>query len=222
MRGACRAPAPFPALPLALLAALSGCGAYHKLTAPAVPHDVGVMPRPGQIPDSVLAAQLRKSGLVVLGTPVDRISEEGIFTPSMQLGNKQTWYSVRLEVESVAKGNLRGAKTVDLGFVPLTIVSNQRFSRLAEHEIVVQYPETQSPYGAWGTAPRLFTGERAIYLFRKCYNCVELGGVPTRGPYYKASPWVAMTWESKLPPEEWPRIVRLLNDAKKSNRERQT
>jgi hypothetical protein len=180
------------------------------------------MPRAGQIPDSLLAAQLRKSSLVVLGTPVDRVSEEGVFTPSMQLGNKQTWYSVRLEVESVAKGNLRRAKTVDLGFVPLNIVSHHRFSGLAEHEIVVQYPETQSRSGAWGAAPRLFTGERAVYLFRKCYNCVELGGVPTRGPYYKASPWVAMTWESKLPPEEWPRIVRLLNDAKKLPGERRT
>lgn len=222
MRGSPRASASFPALLVALVAALTGCGAYRKLTAPAVPYDTGTMPRVGQVPDSVLLAQLRKSGLVVLGTPVDRVSEEGVFTPWMQLGNKQTWYSVRVAVEAVAKGNLRGAKTVDLGFAPLTIVNNQRFSHLAEHEIVVQYPETQSPYGAWGGIPRLFTGERAAYLFRKCYNCVELGGVPTRGPYYKASPWVAMSWESKLPPEEWPRIVRLLNDAKQSGKERRT
>jgi hypothetical protein len=222
VRGTCRALAAFPGLIPAVLSVLTGCGAYRKLTAPAVPYAAGTMPRVGQVPDSVLLQQLRKSGLVVLGTPVDRISEEGVFTPWMQLGNKQTWYSVRVEVEAVAKGNLRGAKTVDLGFTPLNIVTNQRFSHLAEHEIVVQYPETQSPYGAWGGVPRLFTGERAIYLFRKCYNCVELGGVPTRGPYYKASPWVAMSWESKLPPEEWSRIVRLLNGAKQSGKERRT
>ena len=147
---------------------------------------------------------------MVLGTPVDRVSEEGIFTAWFQMGNKQTWYSVRVAVDSVAKGNLRGARTVDLGFTPLTLVSNQRFSGLGANEIVVQYPETQSPSGSWGEAPRLFIGERGVYLFRKCYNCVELGGVPTRGPYYKAHPWVAMTWASKLPPEEWLRVRRLL------------
>ena len=152
------------------------------------------MPRPGQVPDSTLSRLLRQSGLVVLGTPVDRVSEEGIFTAWFQMGNKQTWYSVRVAVDSVAKGNLRGARTVDLG----------------ANEIVVQYPETQSPSGSWGEAPRLFIGERGVYLFRKCYNCVELGGVPTRGPYYKAHPWVAMTWASKLPPEEWLRVRRLL------------
>ncbi|HEU5171008.1 MAG TPA: hypothetical protein VFU46_10750 [Gemmatimonadales bacterium] len=192
-------------------ALLAACGTYRKLTAPAVPHDPGLMPRVGQVPDAVLVAVLRRAGLVVLGTPVDRISEQGVFTPGMQMGNKQTWYSVRLVVDSVAKGNLGRAKTVDLGFTPLNIVSNQRFARLAKNEIVVQYPETQSPGGRWGGAPLLFAGERAVYIFRKCYYCVELGGVPTRGPYYKAHPWVAMTWASKLPPEEWPRVVRLLN-----------
>jgi hypothetical protein len=170
------------------------------------------MPRAGQVPDSVLVKLLRKSGLVVLGTPVDRISEEGVFTSWFQMGNKQTWYSVRVKVDSVGKGDLRRAKTVDLGFAPLNIVSNQRFSRLSENEIVVQYPETQSVSGTWGETPRLFIGERGVYLFRKCYYCVDLGGVPTRGPYYKAHPWVAMTWASKLPPEEWPRVVRLLGD----------
>jgi hypothetical protein len=212
VRGSSRALALAPAtLLVAFAALLAACGTYRSLRAPAVPHDAGLMPRAGQVPDSVLLKHLRQSGLVVLGTPVDRISEEGVFTPWLQLGNKQTWYSVRLVVDSVAKGNLRRAKTVDLGFTPLNIVSNQRFARLAENEIVVQYPETQSLRGFWGDAPRLFTGERAVYLFRKCYYCVELGGVPTRGPYYKAHPWVAMTWASKLPPEDWPRVVRLLN-----------
>jgi hypothetical protein len=172
------------------------------------------MPRAGQIPDSVIANLLRRSGLVVLGTPVDRVSEEGIFTSWLQMGNKQTWYSVRIAVDSVAKGNLGRAKTVDLGFTPLNVVSNQRFARLAEHEIVVQYPETQHAGGTWGDTPRLIEGERAVYLFRKCYYCVELGGVPTRGPYYKAHPWVAMTWASKLPPGDWPRVVRLLSQSR--------
>ncbi len=218
MRGSSRALALVSATLLVVFAALlAACGTYRSLRAPAVPHDTGIMPRAGQVPDSVLLKLLRRSGLVVLGTPVDRISEEGIFTSWLQLGNKQTWYSVRLVVDSVAKGNLGRAKTVDLGFAPLNIVSNQRFRGLAENEIVVQYPETQSLRGAWGDAPRLFTGERAVYLFRKCYYCVELGGVPTRGPYYKAHPWVAMTWASKLPPEDWPRVVRLLNGFRRSH-----
>ncbi|HET8625246.1 MAG TPA: hypothetical protein VFM14_16925, partial [Gemmatimonadales bacterium] len=138
------------------------------------------MPRPGQVPDSVLVKVLRQSGLVVLGTPVDRVSEEGVFTPWLQMGNKQTWYSVRVLVDSVAKGDLRRAKNVDLGFTPRTAANNQRFTRLAANEIVVQYPETQSASGPWGDAPRLFVGERGVYLFRKCYYCVELGGIPTR------------------------------------------
>jgi hypothetical protein len=218
VRGSSRAHALAPATLLVLAAALlAACGTYRSLRAPAVPHDPGLMPRVGQVPDSALLKHLRQSGLVVLGTPVDRISEEGVFTPWMQMGNKQTWYSVRLVVDSVAKGNLRRAKTVDLGFAPLNIVSNQRFARLAENEIVVQYPETQSLRGSWGDAPRLFTGERAVYLFRKCYYCVELGGVPTRGPYYKAHPWVAMTWASKLPPEDWPRVVRLLSRSRRAD-----
>jgi hypothetical protein len=216
VRGSFRAPAFAFATLLVVFAALpAACGTYRSLRAPAVPHDTGFLPRAGQVPDSVLAKLLRQSGLVVLGTPVDRVSEEGVFTSWLQLGNKQTWYSVRLAVDSVAKGNLRRAKTVDLGFAPLNLVSNQRFARLAENEIVVQYPETQSFNGAWGGTPRLFTGERAVYLFRKCYYCVELGGVPTRGPYYKAHPWVAMNYASKLPPEEWPRVVRLLNQSRR-------
>jgi hypothetical protein len=216
MRASYRAPAPAPPpapaklLILAFLILPAACGTLRSLRAPAVPHDAFVMPEAGRVPDSVLTRLLRESGLVVLGTPVDRVSEEGVFTPWMQMGNKQTWYSVRFAVDSVAKGKLRHAKTVDLGFAPLNIVSNQRFAGLGENEIVVQSPETQSPRGSWGDSPRLIVGERAVYLFRKCYYCVELGGVPTRGPYYKAHPWVAMTWASKLPPEDWPRVVRLL------------
>jgi hypothetical protein len=219
MRASYRAPP--PALPRAKLlivafaVVLAACGTFRSLRAPAVPHDAVVMPRVGQVPDSLLARLLRESGLVVLATPVDRVSEEGVFTSWIQLGNKQTWYSVRVAVDSVAKGKLRRAKTVDLGFAPLNLVSNRRFTRLAENEIVVQSPETQSSKGSWGDSPQLIVGERAVYLFRKCYYCVELGGVPTRGPYYKAHPWVAMTWASKLPPEDWPRVVRLLDGSRR-------
>src|SRR5687768_8525043 len=107
MRASDRAPASAPAKLLILACAVlpSACGTFRPLRAPAVPHDVTVTPRMGQVADSMLARLLRESGLVVLGTPVDRVSEEGVFTPWMQIGNKQTWYSVRLAVDSVAKGN---------------------------------------------------------------------------------------------------------------------
>src|SRR5687768_7109432 len=94
-----QAPAKLLVLALALLPA--ACGTYRGLRAPAVPHDAYATPRTGQVSDSALARLLRESGIVVLGTPVDRVSEEGVFTPWMQMGNKQTWYSFRFAVDSV-------------------------------------------------------------------------------------------------------------------------
>jgi hypothetical protein len=51
----------------------------------------------------------------------------------------------------------------------------------------------------------------AVFLFRRCYNCLPISGMSTgRGSYYKASPLIATGVESKLPPVEWPRVVKLL------------
>jgi hypothetical protein len=54
------------------------------------------------------------------------------------------------------------------------------------------------------------TGERAIFIFKRCYYCLPITGVAHgRGPYYKANPLVALGRGSKLPAAEWGRVVRL-------------
>jgi hypothetical protein len=196
---------------LVLSSALLACGTYHKLAAPAVPHATET-PRAGEIPEGRLLEILRDGDLVVLGTPVDRASEAGLFTATLQMGSKETWYSVRIVVDSVAKGNPRRARKVDLGGLPVWLNPGPPFPALAENEIVVQYPEVESARAQWGLAPVLTLGEQAVFVFKKCWNCVQLRGINIRGPYYQAHPWVAMTWGSKLPPEEWSRVVSLLHD----------
>jgi hypothetical protein len=113
-------------------------------------------------------------------------------------------------VDSVLKGNPRHTRTVDLGGIPAWLNPGPPFPALAADEIVVQYPEVESVNMHWGLAPALTLGEQAVFIFKKCWNCVRLTGLPNpRGPYYLANPWVALTWGSKLPPAEWPRVVRL-------------
>ncbi len=196
---------------LALLL-LTSCTTYQRLLAPAVPY-AAETPAVGEVPDGRLMDLIRDGDLVVLGTPVERVSEEGIFTAKFQAGAKETWYSVRVVVDAVAKGNLHRARTVDLGMIPAWLNPGAPFPALAANEIVVQYPEVESVNMHWGLAPVLTLGERAVFIFKKCWNCVPLTGLPNpRGPYYLANPWVAMTWGSKLPPGEWPRVVRLVEE----------
>jgi hypothetical protein len=191
---------------------LAGCSTYGKLTAPAVPYPIE-LPRLGEVPDGLLLDVIRDGDLVVLGTPVDRVSEAGFFTPKFQLGSRETWYSVRIVVDSVAKGNPRRARRVDLGSLPAWLNPGQPFPNLAHNEIVVQYPETESGRMHWGLAPVLTLGEQAVFIFKKCWNCLPLTGLPNpRGPYYVAHPWVAMTWGSKLPVGDWSRVVRLVDE----------
>src|ERR1041385_1595558 len=97
---------------LALIPVLFACGTYHKLAAPAVPYTLEP-PQVGEIPDGRLLDILRQGDLVVLGTPVERASEAGLFTATLQMGSKETWYSVRIVVDSVAKGNPRRARKVE-------------------------------------------------------------------------------------------------------------
>ncbi len=191
---------------------LTGCGGLAKLGAPAVPYQTET-PAVGEVPEGLLMDVIRDGNLIVLGTPVDRVSEAGFFTPKFQLGSRETWYNVKILVDSVAKGNLRRARKVDLGGVPIWLRPAPPFPSLAANEIVVQYPEVESAKTHWGLAPVLNVGEQAVFIFKKCWNCLPVTGLPNpRGPYYVAHPWVAMTWGSKLRPGEWSRVVRLVGE----------
>jgi hypothetical protein len=201
----------------ALSLMLAACSTVGKLGAPATPYPIDT-PAIGEVPDGQLLDVIRDGDLVVLGTPVDRVSEAGFFTAKFQMGARETWYSVKVVVDSVVKGKLRSAKTVDLGMLPAWLNPGPPFPNLASNEIVVQYPETESPNMHWGLAPVLTLGERAVFIFKKCWYCLQLTGMPNpRGPYYVAHPWVAMTWASKLPPGEWSRVARL-TESLRSNR----
>jgi hypothetical protein len=169
------------------------------------------MPRPGQIPDSVLRRAIARADLIVLGTPVELASQHGFLTPQFQLGARETWYDVKLVVDSVLKGKLKRAKRPDLGILPAVLTPPPAFGRLAANEIVVQYPAVTSRQSQWSAAPPLVPGERAVFLFKRCYYCLQITGIAHgRGPYYTANPLVAMGWESKLVPSEWQRVSSLL------------
>jgi hypothetical protein len=202
-------------LALAILFLLTSCTTYERLVAPAAPY-ASETPVVGEVPDGRLLSLIRDGDLVVLGTPVERVSEAGLFSPKFQAGAKETWYSVRVVVDSVAKGSLRRARSVDLGILPAFLRPAPPFPVLADNEIVVQYPEVESVHMHWGLAPVLVLGEQAVFIFKKCWNCVPLAGLPNpRGPYYLANPWVAMSWGSKLPRGEWTRVVRLVEESQK-------
>ena len=148
--------------------------------------------------------------LIVLATPVEMASNHGFLTPQFQLGAKETWYDVKLTVDSVLKGKLKSAKRPDLGMLPAVYTPPPSFGKLAPNEIVVQYPAVTSRASDWAAAAPLVPGERAIFIFRRCYYCLPISGVAHgRGPYYKANPLVAMGRASKLPPTEWERVVRI-------------
>jgi hypothetical protein len=159
----------------------------------------------------VLRRAIKRAELIVLATPVELVSQHGFLTPQFQLGAKETWYDVKLSVDSVLKGKLKRAKRPDLGALPAALTPQGAFGRLAKNEIVVQYPAVTARNSNWAAAPPLIPGERAIFIFRRCYYCLPISGLNTgRGPYYKANPLVAMSGESKLRPAEWPRVARLL------------
>jgi hypothetical protein len=158
----------------------------------------------------VLRRAIKRAELIVLATPLELVSQHGFLTPQFQLGAKETWYYVKLSVDSVLKGKLKRAKRPDLGVLPAAFTPPAPFE-LATNEIVVQMPAVTARNSDWATAPPLVPGERAVFIFRRCYYCLPISGLTTgRGPYYKANPLVAMGGESKLPPDEWPRVVRLL------------
>jgi hypothetical protein len=200
---------PFP-LPVACVFLAVSCSPFQEALAPALPFPAE-MPAPGQIPDSVLREAIRRSDLIVLATPVELASLHGILTPHFQLGAKETWYEVKLAVDSVFKGKLKGAKRTNYGILPAALTPPSSFGRLAANEIIVQYPAVTSRSSEWAAAAPLVPGEQAVFIFRRCYYCLPISGLAHgRGPYYKADPLIAIGRASKLPPDEWPRVVRLL------------
>jgi len=193
---------------------LLGCTTLQQATAPVTPYPAA-MPATGQVPDSVLRKAIHRAELVVLATPVALESQHGFLTPQFQLGAKETWYDVKLAVDSVVKGKLKRAKRPDLGALPAALTPPSPW-KLGRNEIVVQYPAVTSRKSDWASAAPLVQGERAVFLFRRCYNCLPISGMNTgRGSYYKANPLVAMGAESKLPPAEWGRVVKLLVEQRK-------
>lgn len=189
---------------------LVSCSTFQRVREQAHPLSAE-LPLSEQIPDSVLRRAIKRAELIVLATPVELVSQHGFLTPQFQLGAKETWYDVKLSVDSVLKGKLKRAKRPDLGALPAAFTPPGAFGRLAKNEIVVQYPAVTARNSNWAAAPPLIPGERAVFIFRRCYYCLPISGLNTgRGPYYKANPLVAMSWESKLRPDEWPRVARLL------------
>jgi hypothetical protein len=202
-------------LRLACVLLLVSCSTFQRAMAPALPFSTE-MPATGEVPDSVLREAIRRAELIVIGTPVELASQHGFLTPQFQLGAKETWYDVKLAVDSVLKGKLKRAKRPDLGMLPATLAPPVAFGRLAANEIVVQYPVVTSRSNDWSAAAPLVPGERAVFIFRRCYYCLPISGLAHgRGPYYKANPLVAVGREGKLPPDEWRRVARLLAEHRK-------
>jgi len=195
-----------------LLLLLPACGSFQNATTPVEPL-TRETPAIGEVPDAILLDVIRHSELIVLAVPQDVVPADG-FTPNFQLGAKETWYNVRLIVDTVVKGRLGQAKVPDYGFLPKMYEPSAPFDHLSRNEIVVQYPAVNTIKSDWAAAPPPVMGERAVWLFRRCYNCVPIGLATGRGPY-KANPLVAQGWGSKLPAEEWRRVLGLLDRAKK-------
>src|SRR3954462_3638069 len=102
------------AVALAGCVSFAACASFGKVTAPAEPYNAEARdPNVGEVSDDRLRKIVADAELVVLGTVSDRQSEAGLFTPNFQVGVKETWYSVMVDVDSVARGKLSRAKVVD-------------------------------------------------------------------------------------------------------------
>jgi hypothetical protein len=200
-----------PVALLSLVVSGAACGSLQTATSPATP-STRPTPAVGEVPDAILLDVIRHSELIVLAVPQDLVPAAG-FSPLFQLGAKETWYDVKLAVDSVVKGRLGHAKAPDFGFLPAIYVPPAPFDRLQRNEIVVQYPAVTSIKSDWAAAPPPVIGERAVFLFERCWNCVSIAYATGAGPY-KANPLVAAGWGSKLDASEWPRVLALLGRAK--------
>jgi hypothetical protein len=199
---------------VSILLSVSACGPFQNVAAPAQPLTRETPPK-GAVPDEVLLDVIRHSELIVLAVPEDIAAASGSLSPTFQLGAKETWYNVKLTVDSVVKGRLGHAKAPDYGFLPAPYVPPLPFDRLEHNQIVVQYPAVTAINSNWAAAPPPVIGERAVFLFRRCWNCIEIAMGTGRGQY-RANPLVASGWGSKLDPAEWPRVIALLEKSKRS------
>ena len=199
-----------------MLCLLASYSTFQRAVEPALPLS-GSSDASGQVPDSILRNAIRQAELIVLATPLELSSQHGFLTPRFQLGAKETWYDVKLVVDSVIKGKLNRAKHPDLGMLPAWLTPPSEFGRLGKNEIVVQYPAVTSRSSEWAAAAPLVPGERAVFIFRRCYNCLPITGVATSRGYYKANPLIAIGRGSKLGPDEWPRVVRLLGERRRQS-----
>jgi hypothetical protein len=206
------------ALLLVLGTTAEACGSLQTATTPVAPVERKT-PGIGEVPDGILLEQIRHSELIVLATPRDLQPALGSFSPSVQLGARETWYHVRLVVDSVGKGRLGQAKSPDYGLLPAMYAPPDPFDHLKQNEIVIQYPAVTSIGSDWASAPPPLIGEQAVYIFRRCWNCVTLS-IATGVGTYKASPLVAAGWGSKLNAAEWPRVATLLARVKQASAQR--
>ena len=187
------------------------CGTLQTATLPAQPSSIET-PAIGSVPDAVLLDVIRHSELIVLAMPLD-LEPDAALSPGFQLGAKETWYNIRLVVDSVIKGRLGHAKAPDYGFLPTVFAPPAPFDHLARNEIVVQYPAVTAIRSDWAAAPPPVVGEKAVYLFRRCWNCIPVG--LSTGRPYRANPLVAASWGSKLAAAEWPRVLGLLEKVRR-------
>ncbi len=195
-----------------LSVSLSACGSIQSAVAPAA-LSTRETPAIGSVPDGILLDVIRHSELIVLAVPQDLLPATGSLSPTIQFGAKETWYNVKLTVDSLLKGRLGHAKSPDYGWLPPAFQPPAPFAQLERNEIVIQYPAVTAMNSDWAAAPPPVVGERAVFLFRRCWNCITLGIATGRGQY-KANPLVATGWGSKLDAAEWPRVVALLTQAK--------
>lgn len=187
------------------------CGTLQTATMPAQPSAIET-PAIGAVPDAVILDAIRHSELIVLAVPTDLVPDPAL-SPGFQLGAKETWYNIRLEVDSVIKGRLGHARMPDYGFLPTAYTPPAPFDHLARNEIVVQYPAVTAIRSDWAAAPPPVVGEKAVFLFQRCWNCVAVG--LSSGRPYRANPLVAAGWGTKLAAAEWPRVLGLLEQVRR-------
>jgi hypothetical protein len=209
----------FPPMPVRLglgcVLLLNACSAFQRAAEPVEPYPAAALAH-GAVPDSALRKAVERGELIVVATPVELSPEHGFLTARYQLGAKETWYQVKLVVDTVLKGKLKRAKHPDLGMLPAAFTPPPPFGRLAANEIVVQYPVVTSRSSNWANAAPLVPGERAVFIFRRCYYCLPITGVAHgRGPYYTANPLVALGSASKLPPDDLARVERLVEQRRR-------
>jgi hypothetical protein len=212
-------PRPQLARLLLLLLPVAACNNYRNAYPNALARGVAPserLPAVGAVPDSTLRKVIREGDLIILGTPVEMVPDNGFLTAAFQLGAQETWYDVRIQVDSVVKGRLGHAKKVDYGLMPAFLTPPEPFDRLAKNEIVVQYPSVSFARSRWARAPVPLPGERAVLIFDRCYYCLTILGFDRP---YKANPLIAQGWGSKLDPAEWPRVTRIVVELKQSRRQ---